>query len=179
MRERHTDKRMKALRICLILFALLLAGFFGMRLAFPRPYAEVVRDSGLDPALVYAVARAESGFDEKAKSSAGACGLMQLMPATARFICMRAGIAYDGAMLFDGAYNLRLGCLYLAYLMERFPCPETALAAYNAGEGVVLDWLKDPSCSSDGVKLTRIPYPETARYVKKVIKFRKIYEFFY
>ncbi len=170
---------MKKLCALLICIAAALAGVLGVRLAFPRPHWQQVKNSGLDPALVYAVARAESGFDARAQSRAGACGLMQLLPETAEYICARTGTEYDEEKLFDGAYNLRLGCLYLTYLFARFPVTETALAAYNAGEGVVSDWLKDPTCSSDGAKLSRIPYPETARYVKKVIKFRKIYEFFY
>ncbi len=153
--------------------------FFGVRSNFPRPYREQVAASGLDEHLVYALIRTESGFDEKAKSRAGAVGLMQLLPSTAQFICEREKIPYEEARLDEGAYNLRLGCLYLHYLLAKFPATDTALAAYNAGEGVVAEWLQADEFSADGVHLLRIPYRETERYLKKIRKFRKIYDFFY
>ena len=188
MRERmrtvaHTLIGMKAQKILVWagLFILLSAAlFFAVRaLCFPRPYREEVEASGLEPSLVYAVIKAESGFDEKAVSRAGAVGLMQLLPSTAQFVCTREGLAYDEARLTEGAYNLKVGCLYLNYLLGRFSVKETALAAYNAGEGVVAGWLKDPACSADGIKLTHIPYPETAAYLKKIGKIKKFYDFFY
>lgn len=150
--------------------------FFGLRASlFPRPYRETAGD---DP-LVYAVMKAESGFSESAKSSAGAVGLMQLLPSTAEFICRRNGLKFEPDRLTEGEYNVRLGRLYLAYLSDRFGETETALAAYNAGEGVVSKWLKDAAISPDGKKLAAIPYPETADFVKKVIKFRNFYKFLY
>ncbi len=158
---------------------LLLSLYFAVRAAFPCPHREIVSSLNVDASLVYSVAKTESGFDEKAVSHAGAVGLMQLLPSTAKFICDREHIVYEEARLTDGAYNLKLGCLYLSYLLAKFGATQTALAAYNAGEGTVRDWLSDPSCSDDGVHLRRIPYPETERYVKKIGKIRKIYEFFY
>ncbi len=158
---------------------LLIVAFFGVRSSFPRPFLEEVRASGLHPSLVYAVMRAESGFDERAVSSAGAVGLMQLMPATAQFICAREGIVYEESRLTEGAYNLKLGLLYLKYLLERFPVEETAIVAYNAGEGAVREWLADAAYSADGRTLKKIPYPETARYLKKITKIKKFYDFFY
>ncbi len=153
--------------------------FFAVRAHFRRPYRELVERSGVPPSLVYAVMLAESGFDEDAQSGAGAMGLMQLMPATAEFICARENIVYEQGRLFEGEYNATLGSLYLRYLTQKFPVEATALAAYNAGEGVVSAWLKDGEYSSDGKTLLRIPYPETEKFVKKVLKFRKIYDFFY
>ena len=86
---------------------------------------------------------------------------------------------FSSEKLCEGEYNVRLGCLYLSYLLERFPEEKTALAAYNAGEGKVRGWLKDERYSADGTRLNKIPYPETEEYVKKVMKFRKNYLFFY
>ena len=174
--------KMKAIRIFLFSGLALLAItaiYFGIRSAFPRPYAEEVKASGLEPHLVYAVIKAESGFDEKVVSRAGAIGLMQLLPSTAEFVCAREDLPYEEDRLVEGAYNLKLGCLYLRYLLGRFPAEKTALAAYNAGEGVVAEWLKDPEISEDGLNLLHIPYPETARYVKKILKIKKFYDFFY
>ena len=148
-------------------------------IAFPRPYRETVEKSGVASALVYAVIRTESGYDEEAVSRAGAVGLMQLKPSTAEYICGKEGIEFDADRLKEGEYNILLGAKYLIYLTERFHDEETALAAYNAGEGTVGIWLKDGELSSDGEKLEKIPYPETATYVKKVAKFKKIYEILY
>ncbi len=146
---------------------------------FRRPCRETVEESSLPPALVYAVMKAESGFDQNAVSAAGAVGLMQLLPSTAMFVAERSGVAFAPEKLFEAEYNVKLGCLYLEYLLERFPKEGTAIAAYNAGEGTVDDWLRAPSFSEDGETLGRIPYPETEDYVKKVVKFRKIYEILY
>ncbi|MBR7186260.1 MAG: lytic transglycosylase domain-containing protein [Clostridia bacterium] len=165
--------------VCALFFVAAIALYFGVKTRFPQPYRREVEDSGMEPFLVYSVIKAESGFDERAVSRSGAVGLMQLRPSTAQFVCERAKIPYDEARLKEGEYNVRLGCLYLEYLLGRFPVLETALAAYNAGEGTVSDWLKDPSCSPDGLSLARIPYGETRAYVKKVINFWKIYEFYY
>lgn len=145
---------------------------------FRRPFRAVVEESGISPALVYAVMKAESSFHEDAVSSAGAVGLMQILPSTAEFICRRCGVEFSAEKLKEGEYNTRLGCLYLKYLTERFEV-STALAAYNAGEGTVSGWLCDGRYSADGKQLSAIPYPETEAYVKRVMKFRKIYLFFY
>ncbi len=161
------------------LFVLAFACFAWIAGNYRRPCRDVVERSGLSPALVYAVMKAESGFDEKAQSRAGAVGLMQIMPATAEFVCRENGVEFLPEKLTDGEYNVRLGCLYLRYLLRRFPREETALAAYNAGEGTVREWLKNERYSTDGERLESIPYPETEQYVKKVIEFRKKYLFFY
>ncbi len=173
----------KGVRNFLIVFGVLcvvaLSFFLWVRGSYRRPFREEVEKSGLSPSLVFAVMKAESGFEEEAKSSAGAVGLMQLLPATAEFICRENGLEFSPEKLFEGEYNVKLGCLYLKYLLERFPEEKTALAAYNAGEGKVRGWLKDARYSSDGASLDDIPYPETAGYVKKVMKFRKNYLLFY
>lgn len=161
--------------LSILLIGLLAAALAGYR----RPCRETVEHSGLEPALVYAVIKAESGFREDAVSRAGAVGLMQLLPSTAEFICRKSGREFSAERLREGAYNVELGCLYLGYLLERFPAEETALAAYNAGEGTVEEWLRSPRYSPDGAALIEIPYPETAAYVKKVLNFRKKYLFLY
>ena len=165
--------------ILAVLAVMLFATWIGFLIAFPRPYGDAVEESGLDPALVYAVIRAESSYREDAVSSAGAVGLMQIKPSTAEFVCEREGIEFDAARLKEGDYNILLGTKYLSYLLARFEIEETALAAYNAGEGTVAKWLKDAELSTDGDRLEKIPYRETENYVKKVSKFKKIYEFLY
>lgn len=153
--------------------------FFGARAAFPQKYRNVVTESGIEPALVYAVMKAESGFDEHARSRAGAVGIMQIKPSTAEFICTRENLPFDAARLTEGEYNALIGCKYLRYLLEKFEVSETALAAYNAGEGTVAKWLEESDHSDDGKHLKNIPYQETRRYVKKVLHYCKTYRFLY
>lgn len=127
-----------------------------------------------DYELTLAVMRAESGFDEQAVSNAGAVGLMQLMPSTAEWLWERGGYGAElsAEELFNPEINVLLGADYLEYLTDKFELP-FALAAYNAGEGVVSDWKKQ------GVKCVRdIPYPETRRYVRRVTFFCKMYKLF-
>ena len=154
--------------------------FFSVReLSYRRPYLDTAKACDVELSLVYAVMKAESGFHEKAISSAGAVGLMQLMPATAEFVCRMNDLEFSPTKLTEGEYNLKIGCLYLKYLLNRFNVASTAIAAYNAGEGTVSEWLKNEEYSADGITLNEIPYPETKQYVKKVEKNLKNYLFFY
>ena len=163
-----------AVGIVLVL-AVLFAAFAS---SFRRPCRKIVLEYSASPALAFAVMKAESGFSETVVSEAGAVGLMQLMPSTAQFVCEQNQIEFDADRLYEGKYNAMLGCIYLNYLMSRFVDEKTALAAYNAGEGVVRMWLKNSQYSDDGLHLQSIPYPETKRYVKKVLKYQKIYAIF-
>ena len=168
-------------RVLIIVIAVIFLAsglYFGLRTNYPRKYAEVVEETGIEPFLAYSVMKAESDFREDIVSRAGAVGLMQIKPSTAEYICRREGIEFEMERLTEGEYNARLGCLYLKYLLGKFE-EGTAIAAYNAGEGVVSEWLKNPDFSSDGCVLDHIPYPETEQYVKKIEKFRKIYDFYY
>ncbi|MEO8503397.1 MAG: lytic transglycosylase domain-containing protein [Acidobacteriota bacterium] len=111
----------------------------------------IARENALNPKLVAAVVKAESAFNARAYSSKGACGLMQLMPATGR----RFGVAWDD--LFDARKNLAAGTKYLKWLVDRFQgdLPKV-LAAYNAGEGSVDRYAGVP------------PYRETREYIRRV-----------
>lgn len=110
---------------------------------------DAARQHGLDPRLVAAVARRESAFDENAVSNAGACGVMQLMPATARYL----GVTN----VFDARQNIFGGARYLRTLLDTFGGDlDLALAAYNAGPGAVERYRGVP------------PYGETKAYVAAV-----------
>ena len=116
-------------------------------------------------ALILAVIQTESKFDKSAVSDAGAMGLMQLLPDTFYWIRDEKLCEDDvGDAILDPTTNIRYGTYYLSYLLERFGDLRIALAAYNAGEGRVLQWLTtDPT-------LTDIPFPETRAYVDKVMR---------
>lgn len=119
--------------------------------------------------LILAVIRTESDFHPRAVSSAGAIGLMQLLPDTFTDIGERLlQEASDDTQIHTPSVNIRYGVCYLSYLYHQFGDWETALAAYNAGEGRVRTWLADKELSPEGA-LQTIPYPETARYVQGVI----------
>ena len=171
--------RMKKIGFVAVGIVLLIAVLFAVfASSFRRPYRKTVLEYSASPALAFAVMKAESGFSEKAVSEAGAVGLMQLMPSTAEFVCRQNQINFDAKRLYEGEYNVMLGCIYLNYLTSRFADEKTALAAYNAGEGIVATWLKNQEYSDDGLHLKSIPYPETKRYVKKVLNYQKIYAIF-
>ena len=147
-----------------------------MRTAYPLGYREIVeeeaRTQGVDPALVYAVMKAESNFDPDATSHAGARGLMQITPDTFDWLQtkLREGVSYTADDLYTPRVNIRYGCKFLQILQDEYTEQVTALSAYNAGMGTVNRWLSDPSISEDGVELNRIPYPETERYVSAVLR---------
>jgi len=152
---------------------------------YPDAYNEPVRHWAavyeLPPDLIFAVIHTESGFDPAAVSRAGAAGLMQLMPDTFDWAQYRmsGGQSLEQEQLFDPEINIRYGVFTLTLLLELFPEEDTALAAYNAGQGKVRGWLDDPECSDDGVTLKYIKYPETRNYVKRVREAQAMYRALY
>jgi soluble lytic murein transglycosylase len=136
------------------------------------------RDKGLDPALVAAVIYAESHFRDGQISSAGALGLMQLTPATARYIAHKSGgTAFVVRDLATPQVNIAYGAYYLRYLLGRYDGNETlALAAYNAGEGNVDRWIAAARQRERDLTVTAIPYAETRSYVSRVQDAKREYE---
>ncbi len=135
--------------------------------------------SGLPPALVLGLARQESEFNATAVSSAGAIGLMQLRPGTARDVAQSLGIDHTTGMLSgDPVHNLRLGSRYLADLIKRYDGNwPRAIAAYNAGFGRVDTWAPTPSKTPEQVVdwIESIPLPETRSYVQRVLENTQVY----
>lgn len=125
---------------------------------------------GVPRAMILAVIRTESDFKTGARSEAGALGLMQLLPETFRWLYEeRLQEPLTPEQITDPEVNIRYGTYYLAYLFERFGDWRIALAAYNAGEGRVAQWLQP-----DGM-LGEIPFPETAAYVQKTLEAYQLY----
>ena len=141
------------------------------KLRYPLPYEHIVvghaENYDLDPALLAAVIYRESKFDPKAESSSGAIGLMQLLPDTARGIAVHTGgnefVVED---LYDPEINVRYGSFYLRRLIRKYHDERLALAAYNAGQTNVDEWIEN----DEG-----IAFPETEEYVEDVLELRDIY----
>jgi soluble lytic murein transglycosylase len=141
------------------------------RLWYPLHYSSIVRvharNYDLDPSLLAAVIEQESKFRADAKSSAGAIGLMQLQPATAKGIAIRTGGSkFVLSDLYDPELNIRYGSWYLHHLMVKYGDERLALAAYNAGQQNVDRWR----AAGEGVQ-----FSETRAYIDKVERLKKIY----
>lgn len=137
---------------------------------------EQARDKRLDPALIAGVIYAESKFTGST-SPAGALGLMQLMPETARFIADRSGgTRFELDDLWTPEINIAYGSWYLRYLLDRYGGDELlALAAYNGGMGNVDRWLAEARARGRRLRADDIPFPETRAYVKRVLQARRQY----
>jgi len=155
------------------------------RFLYPRGYWEPVQkhasEHGVDPYLVAALIRQESAFDVDAVSPKGACGLMQLMPATARRVAAGLGLEVPGRRdLSRPEVNVQLGTAYLGQLIAEYGgVVHRALAAYNAGEGAVAKWdLRFQGAAPDEF-IEQISFPETQAYVKAVMRNYRVYRSLY
>ncbi len=162
-------------------------------LFYPRKYQAEVDDAsarfGIEPNLIYAIIKAESDFTETAVSSAGAIGLMQILPDTFLFD-IRENIGLEdsrSSVLFKAKENILAGTYYFAYWYDYFcdvyemkaPVVE-ALAAYNAGISNVWQWLEDDTLHDwHGLYADKIPFEETRRYVERVLAYKEKYDELY
>ena len=140
---------------------------------FPMPYREDLyaqaKTQGLDSAWVYGLIRQESRFMADAKSRVGAAGLMQLMPATAKWAAKQVGMTtYSPKHVADIPVNLALGSFYLRHVLDDLGHPVLATAAYNAGPGRARRWRADTTLEG-AIYAESIPFTETRDYVKKVM----------
>ena len=153
-----------------------------LEIRFPIAYRGIVEAAadrrGLAPATVYAFIRQESAFMEDARSSAGALGLMQLMPRTGRELMRRAGRTYrNKSQLLAPELNVDLGTRYIQSLLSRTGGHHVlATASYNAGPHRVRGWLPDAGEVEAAVWIDNIPFTETRRYVRRVLAYGAIYE---
>lgn len=143
-------------------------------LRFLAPYGETVRpaaqNQSLDDAWVYGLMRQESRFITSAKSNVGASGLMQLMPATAKWVARKIGLrSFSHSQVNDTETNVLLGTSYMRLVMENLDNhPVLASAAYNAGPGRAKKWRADQALEG-AIYAESIPFSETRDYVKKVM----------
>jgi soluble lytic murein transglycosylase len=147
----------------------------------PLQHEDIIRQQAgakdLDPALIAAVIYAESRFNART-SPAGAEGLMQLTPATARYIARKSGgTRFTVDDLATPQINISYGAFYLRYLLDRYGGNTTlALAAYNGGEGNVDRWIVEAREREDQLGADDIPFPETRAYVDRVLEARRDYK---
>lgn len=149
-------------------------------LAFDEQVAQASANNQLEPTLIFAVARQESAFAANAKSHAGARGLMQLMPATAKEQAKKSGRPNHTTQdLYTPEHNIALGSAYLSKLLNEFGGNRVlATAAYNAGKTRVKRWLKSPRAVTPAdVWVEIIPFRETRQYVQNVLTYSVIYEY--
>jgi soluble lytic murein transglycosylase len=153
-----------------------------LKLLYPNVYRDLIYDrtraasSRFDDLFVLSIIREESRYNDRAQSLRGAMGLMQILPSTARWL---RGGRFDRSDLYDPAYNIQTGVLYLKFLSERFGSDAAVLAAYNGGPGNVKKWLSSSEPSEERKFIEEIPFPETRNYVKKVLTAYAMYRLLY
>ncbi|MDC8774164.1 transglycosylase SLT domain-containing protein [Paucibacter sp. hw8] len=146
---------------------------------FPTPHRQQLlaksREVGVDPAYVYGLVRQESRFVMDARSHVGASGLMQVMPATARWTAKKIGAEFRPEYMMDRDFNIKIGASYLKLVLDDFGgSMAMAAAAYNAGPGRPRRW-REGSVLEAAVWAENIPFNETRDYVKKVLTNSALY----
>lgn len=188
--QRRRKRRLRLLILCLLALVLLVAAphlwHRAERLLYPRKYERLVdqwaQTYNLDPLLVDAFIRTESGFDSAATSSVDARGLMQMTEET--FLWMRSKIAPEEPLTFADLYSpdtaIRFGCCYLHLCMVRYKGDvSTAAAAYHSGWGTVDQLLQMEEHSTDGQTLQGFPYNQMHHYVNKITACYQTYQRLY
>ncbi|MEG1446233.1 MAG: lytic transglycosylase domain-containing protein [Ruthenibacterium sp.] len=174
--------------LCLAgLLCLYMAGKTFAKAAYPLKYNEMITryaaEYALDPLLIDAFIRTESGFKPQAVSDANARGLMQMTEET--FLWVKSKIAAEEAIAFDALdepeVSVRFGAYLLSFCMQRYDGNlQTAAAAYHSGVGLVDGLLKDEQYSADGKTLHTFPYRQMNHYVRKIAhnyeRYQKIYQ---
>ncbi len=190
-RRRRAVRRHRIHGLALVILALLGAGGIAIasgvfdtavrEITLPLRHEDIIRqqaaDKALDAALIAGVIYTESRFRDGQVSGAGALGLMQITPATARDVARKSGGSlFEIEDLGTPQVNIAYGAYYLRYLLNRFGGDEAlALAAYNGGEGNVNRWVADAKARGESFRIARIPFGETRDYVAHVREAERAY----
>ncbi len=158
-----------------------------LRLIYPKKYNETVvtysEKYNVDSNLIFAVIKTESDFDQQVKSNKGAIGLMQLMKQTAIEIAPTIDLEISEnkieEKLLEPEININIGTKYLQKLLEKYNNTEIALTAYNAGTGNVDKWIEQEVIKSDGSDIEKVPFKETSKYVRCILRDYRIYQEIY
>lgn len=151
---------------------------------YPQKYVEYVEkyaeECDLDPLLIYSIIKAESNFNEKAKSNSNAIGLMQVMLSTAREMGEKLEIEeITEEKLYEPETNIKIGVKYFKSLLEKYGNYNMAIIAYNAGMGNLDKWIEQGIIDDEGKNVDNIPFKETKNYVKKILQNYTIYKEIY
>jgi soluble lytic murein transglycosylase len=175
------------LAVSVLAAVLILSSRAFWRLFFPLHHQILLQEYGanyqVDPLLLAAVIRAESKYHPKARSHAGALGLMQIVPKTGAWAAERLGLeSFSTDQLLEPETNIQIGAWYLRGLLDEFDGDLVlALAAYNSGRGNVRAWMEEREAQGEKLTLDNIPFPETRVYVRKVLRnydwYKRIYKF--
>lgn len=150
---------------------------------YPFEYGDIIskysEEYNVPESVILSMIKVESSFNPDAVSKAGACGLMQLMPDTFKWLASTLGETYSEEDIFVPDINIKYGTYFVATLYSKLNNWSNVYAAYNAGLTRVLGWLDNPQYSKEGV-LVNIPYEETRNHVNKLenarAKYIEIYE---
>lgn len=172
--------------IAIVLIALILTLGALKTFVFPKKYFNIIANEcvtyNIDPYLVLAIIKAESGFDNEVTSSKEAKGLMQIIDSTAEELYDDDFFNFSSEYLYDEELNITLGTKYLGKLIKKYNGNYyLAIIAYNAGMGNVDKWVKEGVVSNNlnDIVNNNIPFKETKNYLKKVINYYKIYRVLY
>lgn len=156
-----------------------------LKVFYPLPYRDsIIRhstDAGVDPYLLTAIMKTESNFNPNAVSPKGARGLMQIMPETGQWIANQSGMGpFHPNLLFDPETSIQMSAWYIANLQQEFGDNRImVVAAYNGGRGNVRAWLDQKIISGSARDINNIPFPETKKFVDKVLWNYKVYNWLY
>ncbi len=153
------------------------------KVLFPLPYEAALRreaaKNDFDPMFAAGLIRQESTFQSDAVSHKNAIGLMQVLPKTGKLLARQIKVRYVKNKLFDPDYNIELGMVYIANLVQQFGSPEAAAAAYNAGEDRIAAWKAERNYEEIPELVESIPFTETREYVQIVLRNAQLYRMIY
>lgn len=155
-----------------------------MKKIYPLKYSEFVekysKEYDIDTYMVYAIIKAESNFNENAKSASDAVGLMQIMEATAIETANKMELNVTEEDLLDPEINIKIGLKYFTDLLKKYDNNYyLAIIAYNAGIGNVDKWIEDGVIKKDASDVENVPFKETNNYVRKILRDYQIYKDLY
>lgn len=170
--------------IIFILFKVIKIDDIIMKKLYPLKYSEYVekyaKEYNIDKHMVYAIIKAESNFNENAKSSSDAIGLMQIMETTAIETARKMNLEVTEEDLFKPDLNINIGLKYFTYLLNHYNNNyPLVIIAYNAGMGNVDAWIKEGIIKEDGTDIENVPFKETNNYVRKILRDYEIYKGLY
>ena len=185
--KNNDKKRNKPIKIGIFIIVLVAAFFLTIwalkTFVYPLTHFSIVKEAAsensLDPYLILAIIKTESGFNENAKSNKDAKGLMQMLDSTANEVNDNINIVDSvDDNIYDADVNIKLGCKYFSNLVKRYDGNYyLAICAYNAGMGNVDKWLENGYIEKNLDEYTNVnlPFEETSKYLEKVISSYKIY----